>query len=119
MPPQPKEKSYLEESFALMLRNFDLPAGVREYRFHPPRRWRFDFCWPSARFAVEIEGIGRADGGASGHRTRAGFLADAEKYEAAMSDGWTVYRIPGPWVATRTRHIWRAEMIETLRAFLS
>ena len=26
----------------------DLPGPVPEYRFHPTRRWRFDYAWPAA-----------------------------------------------------------------------
>ena len=51
---------------------------------------------------------------AGGRRQRlAGFLKDAEKYEAAMCLGWRVYRVPGPWVATRKRHIWREQVMTT------
>jgi len=32
------------------------PEPVREYRFHPKRKWRFDFAWPDCQVAVEIEG---------------------------------------------------------------
>ena len=70
----------------------------REFRFSPPRRWRFDFAWPDHRVAVEIEGVTR-DG--SRHQRIAGFLKDAEKYEAAQLAGWTVYRVPSPWMKTR------------------
>mgnify|MGYP000595384776 FL=1 len=34
-----------------------LPAPEREHRFHPVRRWRFDFAWPGEKFSVEGEGI--------------------------------------------------------------
>lgn len=27
---------------------------VCEYRFHPVRKWRFDFAFPSLRLAIEI-----------------------------------------------------------------
>ena len=47
------------------------------------------------------------------HQRLAGFLKDAEKYEAAMCLGWRVYRVPGPWVATRKRHIWREQVMTT------
>lgn len=36
-----------EETLLLQLRALKLPAPEREYRFHPGRRWRFDFAWPS------------------------------------------------------------------------
>ena len=45
-------------------------------------------------------------------------MADAEKYEAALRLGWTVYRVPGPWVMEGTRYIWREQVMETLRELL-
>ena len=45
-------------------------------------------------------------------------MRDAHKYEAALLDGWTVYRVPGPWVATTKRHIWRPEVMTVLSALL-
>ena len=34
----------------------NLPAPVPEFRFHPERKWRFDFAWPEHKIAVEQEG---------------------------------------------------------------
>lgn len=112
--------SYLEDSFALWVRQADLPAPQREFRFYPPRRWRFDFAWPDNLVAVEIEGVVYDEGGR--HQRVAGFLADAEKYEAAVRLGWLVYRVPGPWIAEgrgkRARDIWRPQVMDTLRELL-
>jgi very-short-patch-repair endonuclease len=60
---------------------------VREHKFHPTRRWRFDFAWPSIKLAVEIDGRGR-------HHTVAGFRADCEKINEAIKLGWRVLRFP-------------------------
>ena len=112
--------SYLEAGFELWLREHpELPPFVREHRFAPPRRWRFDFAWPDHLFAVEIEGMGRSDGGLAAHRTREGFLKDAEKYERAMVLGWTVYRVPGPWIATRSRLIWNPRVMKAVTVMLT
>jgi len=62
---------------------------IREYRFNEIRRWRFDCAEPVARVAVEI------DGGTwvAGRHTRgAGFERDCEKLNAAVADGWAVFR---------------------------
>ena len=32
-----------------------LPPCVREHRFRPPRRWRFDYAWPEQLVAFEYE----------------------------------------------------------------
>ena len=44
-----------EEAFALHCRAEKLEP-VREYIFHPKRKWRFDFYFPERKLAVEIEG---------------------------------------------------------------
>lgn len=76
---------------ALHLRALKLDAGmVREHRFHPKRRWKFDFAWPAQRVALETEG-GVWTGGR--HTTGTGFIADAEKYNTATVLGWRVFRV--------------------------
>ena len=62
---------------------------VREYRFHPVRRWRFDYAVPSAKVALEVEG-GVWTGGR--HTRGQGFLGDMEKYNTATLMGWKVLR---------------------------
>lgn len=79
--------SDLEELLGQYIKLSGLPAPSREYRFHPRRRWRFDFAWPRYKVAVEI------DGGIY-HRGRhvrgSGFERDAEKRNAAVMAGWRV-----------------------------
>jgi very-short-patch-repair endonuclease len=82
----PKALSLGEEAFALHCR-VDGLKPEREFRFHPERKWRFDFAWPEHKLAVEIEGLG---GGR--HQRMAGFKADCEKYNAALLQGWSVFR---------------------------
>jgi very-short-patch-repair endonuclease len=60
-----------------------------EFKFHPDRKWRFDFAWPHARIALEIEG-GVWTGGR--HTRGSGFLRDMDKYNAAGILGWRVFR---------------------------
>ena len=118
-------KSYLEESFVLMLKHYGLPLpDEHEYRFTPPRRWRFDLVWHTNMLAVEIEGVSWAS---TRHQRLDGFMNDCEKYERAMLDGWTVYRVPGPWIAKRVKdrlgnyyvkHIWREQLVDSMRVML-
>jgi hypothetical protein len=78
-----------EEQFALHCRGEFHPINqpVREFMFHPDRKWRFDFYFPQAKVAVEIEG------GAGGrHQRIAGFRADCVKYNAAALMGIRVFR---------------------------
>lgn len=65
------------------------PQPDREYRFHPERRWRFDFAFPAHRVAVECEGGTWVQGR---HTRGLGFRNDCEKYNAATARGWRVYR---------------------------
>ena len=65
--------------------------------------------------AIEIEGIIRLG---TCHPLLARSLTGAEKYEAAMMLGWTVYRIPGPRIATPKLHIWRPEVMECVKTML-
>jgi hypothetical protein len=83
----PKPGSPGEEMFALHCRAEFHPVNQpeREYKFHPTRKWRFDFAWPNQMIAVEVEGRGR-------HQSFGGFEADAEKYNSAALLGWRVFR---------------------------
>lgn len=77
--------------FPLLCQAFGLPAPAPEFRFAPPRRWRFDWSWApdTAAVALEVEG-GAWTGGR--HTRGAGFLKDMEKYNEAQVRGWTVLR---------------------------
>jgi hypothetical protein len=66
-----------------------LPVPQREFCFAPPRRWRFDFCWPDKLVALEQEG-GAWTGGR--HTRGLGFLRDIEKYNRAVLEGWSLFR---------------------------
>jgi len=90
-------KSELEEEFyRWVIREGWRPK--REYRFHPFRRWRFDFAWPRKKIGVEIEG-GVWTGGR--HVRPAGFEKDCEKYNEAAACGWKVLRVTGKMLADK------------------
>lgn len=63
-----------------------------EFRFHPVRKWRFDFAVPEIRLAVEYNGHGGfvAAGGKSRHGSIIGMTGDAEKLNSAIGQGWRV-----------------------------
>ena len=79
-----------EDLFAMQCRAAKLEP-VREFRFSPPRLWRFDFAWPSHRIAVEIEGGVWINGR---HNRGSGFVADCEKLNRAAELGFRVFRFP-------------------------
>lgn len=83
--------SAIEETFALHCKAHNLHP-VRELKFHPVRRWKFDFAFPDRLTAVEIEGGAWTNGR---HTRGSGFIADMEKYNAAASLGWFVFRFDG------------------------
>ena len=116
-------ESPAEQAFIEFLRYYKIDGWVTEYKFaHPRRNWRFDFAWLSARFAVEIEGVTRW-GAIGRHQSPDGFLRDAEKYEAALMRGWTVYRVPSEWIIKREgrtyRRIWRPDVAEVIKRQLN
>lgn len=102
--------SELEASFLFSCRAFGLPEPRQQWLFADEafgRRWRFDYAWPEAMVAVEV------DGGIWGtgpecptceqrqpgrHLTGTGFLADCEKAMAATRLGWALIKFPQPWV---------------------
>lgn len=87
--------SALETAFQFYwqaLRPTDAPDPVAEYAFLPPRRWRFDYAWPDARVAVELEGGVYTNGR---HVRPDGFTGDCVKYNHAALNGWRVLRFTG------------------------
>ncbi len=85
--------SDLERAFEMrwqQLAPADLPAPMRQYRFVQGRKWAFDFAWPSASLAVEIDGGQWAPRG--GRHAGDG---DRHKLNAAAVAGWTVLRYSG------------------------
>src|SRR5947209_13588157 len=61
----------------------------REFRFHPIRRWRFDFWLPEHRIGIEIEGGVFIRGR---HTRGKGYETDLRKYNEAMKMGIRVFR---------------------------
>jgi len=82
-------ESPLERMLAAQIEDAGLPTPEREFRFAPPRRWRFDFLWRDLMLAVECEGGVYSRGR---HVRPGGFRKDAEKYNAAAMLGYRVLR---------------------------
>lgn len=87
--------SGLELSFLAQVQLLKLDGYLMEHRFHPTRRWRFDFSWPLRMIAAEIEG-GTWSGGR--HTRGSGYEKDCEKYNEAVRLGWSVLRFTGKMV---------------------
>ncbi len=84
------EAEPLRRSFEDHCRANEIPAAEAEHRFHPTRKWRFDFAWPEQRVALEMEGGVWTKGR---HTRPKGFLKDMQKYNAAAVLGWRVVRV--------------------------
>lgn len=82
------KKHLLEQRF---FKNFcrkfpNLPKPERQVKFHPTRRWPFDFAWRKEKIAVEIQGGGFMKKG--GHNTGIGVAQDYDKHRNAVILGW-------------------------------
>lgn len=62
---------------------------VREFKFHPKRKWRADFHLIGKKILVEVEG-GIWSGGR--HTRGKGYIGDMEKYNSATVMGYQVLR---------------------------
>jgi hypothetical protein len=63
---------------------------ANEYKFHPTRKWPFDFAILELKIAFEIEGGVWINGR---HNRGSGFIEDCHKYMEAALLGWTVIRL--------------------------
>ena len=77
------------DTFLLWCKANKIPEPVPEYRFAPPRKWRFDYAWIPEKIALEVEGGAWTQGR---HFRGAGVLTDMEKYNTAASRGWRLLR---------------------------
>ena len=64
-----------------------LPQPVPEYRFHPQRRWRFDWAFVGPKLALEVQGGIFTQGR---HTRGAGLLKEFDKLNSAAALGWRV-----------------------------
>src|SRR5574343_49999 len=77
----------------------------KEYCFCKGRKWRFDFCFPNEKLAIEVEGgafkkrtykskrTGKLITTIGGrHNSAKGFLNDMEKYNTAAMLGYRLLR---------------------------
>lgn len=109
-----KKRSNLEDDAAAILAQlatkYDFPVPEIEYRFHPLRRWRFDFAWPELKMALETEG-GVWSGGR--HTRGKGFIDDCEKYNTAAVMGWLVLRVTSAHLKDGSLEDWLLEAWDT------
>ena len=113
-PEKPKEVKYksspAEEMMEKALQNAGIEGWIREFKFHPERKWRSDFAFldPKIRLLVEIDG-GVFNGGR--HTRGVGFMQDCEKINAAVLLGYKVMRFT-------TEHVANQYAVVTIKQFL-
>lgn len=100
--------SDLEDALAFQLRAAKIAEPLREHRFAPPRRWRFDFAWVDQKVAVEVEGATWSGGR---HTRGAGFAQDCIKYNEAQIRGWVVLRVTGEHIKSGEALKWVEEVL--------
>ncbi len=108
------QRSTLEQVFLTRWRQLakGCPPPQEEFHFHPTRKWRFDFAWPTEGVAVECEG-GTYSGGR--HTRGTGFAKDCEKYNAATEMGWRVFRCTADMLKAAPQ-AFIAQVVRTLKA---
>lgn len=79
--------SDLEDTLEFHMQAIGLPEWKREYKFHPKRKFRFDFAFLPFKLGVEVQG-GTHKGGR--HTTGVGYARDCEKLNLACIQGWRV-----------------------------
>lgn len=89
-----------------------LPQPIAEYKFHPDRKWRFDFAWIEKKIALEVEGgIWQRKYGAGGHNRGSGMIRDMEKYNSATKLGWQIYRFSSDQMDQQKTHDFLFEVL--------
>jgi hypothetical protein len=86
---QAASKQSVRDVFTVICKTDLKVECVKEFKFHPVRKWRFDYAIPEHKIALEVEG-GVWTGGR--HISPKGFLGDIEKYNTATLMGWRVFR---------------------------
>ena len=66
-----------------------IPRPEREFRFHPVRKFKFDYAFKEYKVALELEGGVFTK---QAHGSVTGVLRDIEKYSLAASLGWRIVR---------------------------
>ena len=76
-----------------------------QHKFHPVRKWAFDFAHIPTLTAIEIQGYGE------GHTSYEGMMSDYEKHNEALRYGWvTIYIM--------SAHLTPKKAVQTIRYIL-
>ena len=82
-------KDILIFRYQLILHNIDIPESEYMFAKELKRKFRFDYCYPKKKLAIEIEGGIWINGR---HNRASGFIKDMEKYNIACILGYRILR---------------------------
>lgn len=83
------EKETIKKVLWVMHREKTIPDYVEEFKFHPVRKFRFDWAIPVLKIGIEYEGLISKK---SRHTTITGYSNDCMKYNLATIAGWKILR---------------------------
>ena len=107
------KREALEDALSMQLRALGLMGDMhRQWSFHPGRRWRFDFAYPTQMLAIEVDGGTWINGG---HSRGSGIEKDCEKLAAAVILGWRVMRATTNQVKDGTAAFWIEQALDPNR----
>jgi len=97
-----EKNKILQRTFETHIKQTSLPEPEQEYKFHPKRKWKFDFAWPEKMVAVELNGgtgfvwrtnpqTGEKYKARGRHTEKEGYKQDCIKRNNAQMLGWKVY----------------------------
>jgi very-short-patch-repair endonuclease len=87
-----KKKSFLEDELDRQLLGIKpFVPYKRQFRFHPYRLWRFDFCFPQFKLGIEVQG-GIWSRNPGDHTRGSGVQEDCEKLSEAALLGYLVFQ---------------------------
>jgi hypothetical protein len=82
-----KEPSTLEQKFISIWESIGGISPLRECKCLDSKRFRWDFCWPERKAAVEVHGLVRR-AGRGAHQSHEGVSRDCKKQFLATIEGW-------------------------------
>lgn len=78
------------EVFIQLLKQDLNVVAIPEHKFHPTRKWKFDYAIIDKKIAIEVEGGAFTNGR---HTRGVGFINDMEKDNEAVILGWRLIRV--------------------------
>lgn len=70
-----------------------LPYMASEFQFDPVRKFKFDYCFPAWKVAIDLQGGIYSHGRRSGHTSVKGMENDMDKINLAQNCGWVMFQL--------------------------